>query len=102
MLMMCMVTAVSAYALDSFWTDAQQYWRAWDRSEKASFACTVGSLYPTRIQLVACKLALRHMEASQNRVNNLPILMYGSASSALQPCTEGSRMLPRKGAGRAF
>lgn len=42
-LMMCMVTAVFAYALDSFWTDAQQHWCAWDRSKQASFACIVTS-----------------------------------------------------------
>jgi len=59
---MCMVTAMFAYALDSFWTDAQQYWCAWDRSKQASFACTVGFLHHTRIQLVACKQALHHME----------------------------------------
>jgi len=101
-LMMCMVTAVFAYILDSFWTDAQQYWRTWDRSKQGSFACTVGLLHHIRIHLVACQKALHHMEAFQNRVSDQPMLVQGSASSSSQPCTEGSRMLPKKGAGCAF
>ncbi len=60
--MMCMVTAVFAYALDSFLTDAQ-------RSKQASFACTMGVLDHTRIQLVACKQALHNIEPFQNRMN---------------------------------